>query len=87
VEADTVTEGTVTPTLLDALVCKPAFDTLAVRDGGGVVVTSTAVAESDTCWASAIDATTAEIEVVPVTAMDASAATSVSIDPVTAASL
>mgnify|MGYP007020463431 CR=1 FL=1 len=45
-DADTVTEGMITPTLLAVLVCNEASETLTVRDGGGVFDTPTPVAFS-----------------------------------------
>jgi hypothetical protein len=41
-----VTVGTVRDTVLPALVCKLALETLTVREGGGVRVTPTPVADS-----------------------------------------
>jgi hypothetical protein len=42
-----VAVGTVTDTVLPALVRTEAFETLTVRDGGGVLVTPTPVIERD----------------------------------------
>jgi len=46
-EADTVTVGMATEAEAEAVVCKLAFETDTVRDGGGVRDTPTAVTERD----------------------------------------
>jgi hypothetical protein len=45
VDAETVTEGTVTLALLNWSVCRDAFAVSTVLDGGGVLLTPTPVAD------------------------------------------